>query len=71
MRERQSYWPTIPMHHKGHHLCRAHQDCFHHQGQEREVLVQELHVALSCTTSGSKQIGRVGIDQKEEELEEE
>jgi hypothetical protein len=60
-----SYAPQRPS------FCKAHQDCFHHQGQEREVLVQELHVALSCTTSGSKQIGRVNIDQKEEELEEE
>jgi hypothetical protein len=55
------------MHHEGHHLCKAHQDCFHHQGQEREVLVQEPHVALSCTTSGTIQIGRVSVDQEEEE----
>jgi hypothetical protein len=40
---------------------------FHHQGQEREVLVQEPHVALSCTTSGTIQIGRVSVKQQEEE----
>jgi hypothetical protein len=54
------------MHHKGHHLCRARQDCFHHQGQERGV-IQEPHVALSCTSSGTIQIERVSINQEEEE----
>jgi ABC-type hemin transport system ATPase subunit len=55
------------MHHEGHHLCRARQDYFHHQGQEREVLIQEPHVALSYTTSGTIQTGRVSVDQEEEQ----
>jgi hypothetical protein len=55
------------MHHEGHHLCRACLDCFHHQEQEREVLVQKPHVALSCTTLGTIQTGRVSVDQEEEE----
>jgi ABC-type hemin transport system ATPase subunit len=55
------------MHHEGQHLCKARQDCFHHQRQEREILGQEPHVALSYTTSGTIQIGRVSVDQEEEE----
>jgi hypothetical protein len=59
--------PTILMNHEGHHLCKARQDCFHHQGQKREVLIQEPHVALSCTTLGTIQTERVSVHQEEEE----
>jgi ABC-type hemin transport system ATPase subunit len=55
------------MHHESHHLCRARQDSVPHQGQEREVLVQESHVALSYKTLATIQIGRVSVDQEEEE----
>jgi len=37
------------VHNKGHHLCKVRQDCPIHEGQEREIHIQEPRRESSCS----------------------
>jgi len=49
MRRHPSFWADHSCAHKSHHLCGVHQDCRIHQGQEREIHIQEPRPESSCS----------------------
>jgi len=57
------------MNNKGHHLCRARQDCPIHQGQEGEICIQEPRRESSCSPEAilPTRKARTAISAKEEQ----